>query len=107
MRSFFATLALLTLSGMFTPANAADEEEKPPVEITKAKGYDSPEGFSYMKRVQPVLDRYCIKCHGLKKSSVISKSNAISKSKGKGKGKEKQELHLAMALRRACLIRQP
>ena len=33
MRSFFATLALLALSGVFAPAVAADEEEKPPVEI--------------------------------------------------------------------------
>ncbi len=33
MRSFIATLALLTLSGVFTPAVAADEEEKPPVDI--------------------------------------------------------------------------
>ena len=33
MRSFFAILALLALSGVFIPAVAADEEEKPPVEV--------------------------------------------------------------------------
>jgi len=33
MRSLFATLAMLALSGAFNLAIAADEEEKPPVEI--------------------------------------------------------------------------
>ena len=33
MRSLFATLALLALSGALTLAVAADEEEKPPVDI--------------------------------------------------------------------------
>ena len=33
MRSLFATLAMLALSGALTFAAAADEEEKPPVEI--------------------------------------------------------------------------
>lgn len=33
MRSLFATLGLLAFSGLFTLAVAADEEEKPPVDV--------------------------------------------------------------------------
>jgi mono/diheme cytochrome c family protein len=34
-------------------------------ELTPPAGPRYPGGFSYMKSVQPVLDRHCISCHGL------------------------------------------
>ena len=36
-----------------------------PVDLKPAAGPDYPGGLSFMRTVQPVLDRYCIKCHGL------------------------------------------
>jgi len=37
----------------------------PPVELTPAAGPAYEGGMSFMRTVQPVLDRYCISCHGL------------------------------------------
>ncbi|MBT3200451.1 MAG: hypothetical protein HN350_11090 [Phycisphaerales bacterium] len=39
-----------------------------PKELTPPVGPQYPGGFSFKRTVQPVLDRYCIKCHGLEKS---------------------------------------
>jgi hypothetical protein len=36
-----------------------------PVDLNPAAGPDYAGGLSFMRTVQPVLDRYCIKCHGL------------------------------------------
>ena len=36
-----------------------------PSRITPSPGQDYEGGFSYLKTVQPVLDRHCIGCHGL------------------------------------------
>jgi len=36
-----------------------------PMDLKPAAGPDYPGGLSFMRTVQPVLDRYCIKCHGL------------------------------------------
>jgi hypothetical protein len=36
-----------------------------PVDLKPAAGPDYAGGLSFMRTVQPVLDRYCIKCHGL------------------------------------------
>ena len=36
-----------------------------PVDLTPAAGPQYPGGLSFMRTVQPVLDRYCIGCHGL------------------------------------------
>ena len=36
-----------------------------PVDLKPAAGPDYVGGLSFMRTVQPVLDRYCIKCHGL------------------------------------------
>ena len=38
---------------------------RPPVEIESVEGIEYASGFSYPRTVQPVLDRYCIDCHGL------------------------------------------
>jgi len=37
-----------------------------PVDLTPAAGPQYPGGLSFMRTVQPVLDRYCIGCHGLR-----------------------------------------
>ncbi len=39
-----------------------------PVDLTPSAGPQYPGGLSFMRTVQPVLDRYCIGCHGLGKS---------------------------------------
>ncbi|MHC5057226.1 MAG: HzsA-related protein [Planctomycetota bacterium] len=39
-----------------------------PQELKPAAGPQYPGGLSFMRTVQPVLDRYCIKCHGLEKT---------------------------------------
>jgi len=53
-----------------------DRKSTPPVRrltdikvhtLTPPKSSDYSGGFSFMKSVQPVLDRHCIKCHGLDK----------------------------------------
>ena len=38
-----------------------------PMDVTPPAGPDYPGGNSFYRSVQPVLDRYCIKCHGLEK----------------------------------------
>ncbi len=37
-------------------------------EPTPVPGPDAKRGFNYVASVQPVLDRYCIRCHGLEKT---------------------------------------
>jgi len=39
-----------------------------PVDITPSAGPQYRGGMSFARTVQPVLDRYCIKCHGLEKT---------------------------------------
>jgi len=39
-----------------------------PVDLTPAAGPQYRGGMSFARTVQPVLDRYCIKCHGLEKT---------------------------------------
>lgn len=46
------------------PADATLLMRKP-AELTPPAGPDYPGGFSFVRTVQPVLDRYCIRCHGL------------------------------------------
>lgn len=39
----------------------------PAAEPTSAPGPDAKAGFNYVASVQPVFDRYCIRCHGVEK----------------------------------------
>ena len=39
-----------------------------PMDLKPAADPQYPGGLSFMRTVQPVLDRYCIKCHGLEKT---------------------------------------
>ncbi|MBI2481258.1 MAG: hypothetical protein HYV60_22250, partial [Planctomycetia bacterium] len=39
------------------------------VELTPPAGPQYPGGFSFVRTVQPVLDRYCIHCHGLERTA--------------------------------------
>ena len=47
-----------------------------PRELTPPVGPKYPGGFSFHRTVQPVLDRYCIRCHGLDKTE--GKVNLLS-----------------------------
>ncbi len=49
-------------------------------DLTSPKSSDYPNGFSFLKSVQPVLDRHCISCHGLKKIKVCSLLGTPNKS---------------------------
>ncbi len=50
-----------------TPATTGRPSFAQIQEITPPHGPQHNEGFSYVRTVQPVLDRYCISCHGLGK----------------------------------------
>ena len=54
-----------------------------PVEITPPPGPKYEGGFSFMRSVQPVLDRYCIGCHGLGKQE--GKMNLLGNHGGASK----------------------
>jgi hypothetical protein len=47
------------------PVNYASLRADVPVPVP---GPDAKQGFNYVATVQPVLDRYCIRCHGLEKT---------------------------------------
>ncbi|MHC4247890.1 MAG: HzsA-related protein [Planctomycetota bacterium] len=46
----------------------ARNSRRTPTELTPPAGPQYIGGLSFMRTVQPVLDRYCIKCHGLEKT---------------------------------------
>lgn len=46
----------------------AKNARRRPVDLKPAAGPKYPGGMSFHRTVQPVLDRYCIKCHGLKEN---------------------------------------
>ena len=50
---------------------------KQPVKLTPPAGPQYSGGMSFMRSVQPVLDRYCIRCHGLKSGRATKKTNLI------------------------------
>jgi hypothetical protein len=47
------------------PQSAALLKGLRPMDLTPSAGPQYPGGMSFMRTVQPVLDRYCIGCHGL------------------------------------------
>ncbi len=61
-------------------ANAGRPANRQPLELTPAAGPQYPGGLSFMRTVQPVLDRYCIGCHGLSQAPqpATPKANAIN-----------------------------
>jgi hypothetical protein len=63
------------------PADASLLMRKP-AELTPAAGPDYPGGFSFVRTVQPVLDRYCIRCHGLGEKEPPSGVNLIGTQQG-------------------------
>ncbi|MDP6634637.1 MAG: hypothetical protein QGG42_07060 [Phycisphaerae bacterium] len=57
--------------------------KQPPRKLQAPAGPDYPGGFSFKRTVQPVLDRYCIKCHGLEKSEgKLNLLGALGKTHG-------------------------
>jgi hypothetical protein len=63
-----------------TAGAIAKMERARPVALTPAAGPQYPGGLSFMRTVQPVLDRYCIRCHGLGlgKTDKEKKANKIN-----------------------------
>ena len=61
--------------------NAALLDRKP-LELTPPAGPKYPGGFSFMKTVQPVIDRYCIRCHGLDTKNIPNGVNLIGVQRG-------------------------
>jgi hypothetical protein len=50
------------------PSFLASIRKRQPLALTPPSGPKYPGGLSYARTVQPVLDRYCISCHGLDKT---------------------------------------
>ncbi len=65
-----------------TPPPDAKLLMRKPVELTPPAGPDYPGGFSFVRTVQPVLDRYCIRCHGLAEGSPSNGVNLIGTQQG-------------------------
>ena len=55
---------------LISPPVLIDRDGKPraPLDLTPPAGPQYKGGLSFMRTVQPVLDRYCISCHGLEKT---------------------------------------
>lgn len=62
----------------------AKNARRRPVDLKPAAGPKYPGGMSFHRTVQPVLDRYCIKCHGLEKTNkgvnLIGEANVFPRS---------------------------
>jgi hypothetical protein len=52
------------------------------LELTPPAGPQYEGGFSFAKTVQPVLDRYCIRCHGLDAKNIPNSINLIGTQRG-------------------------
>jgi len=65
------------------PVTRFSAMKQPPRELTSPAGPNYPGGFSFKRTVQPVLDRYCIKCHGLEKSEgKLNLLGSLGKTRG-------------------------
>jgi len=53
-----------------------------PTELTPPAGPAYPGGFSFVRTVQPVLDRHCIRCHGLGEGRPPNNVNLIGTQQG-------------------------
>ncbi|MEX2188362.1 MAG: SUMF1/EgtB/PvdO family nonheme iron enzyme [Pirellulales bacterium] len=58
-------------------ARLAAAIQRPPSQITEWNG--PPRGFGYVREVQPVLDRYCVSCHG---GATPASGNALPDLRG-------------------------
>ena len=56
-------------SKSMSPPNHGVSSARQAVELTPPAGPQYSGGFSFVRSVQPVLDRYCINCHGLQKTA--------------------------------------
>ncbi|MCP4378943.1 MAG: hypothetical protein GY794_22550, partial [bacterium] len=70
------------------PVTRFSAMKQPPKKLTPPAGPSYPGGFSFKRTVQPVLDRYCIKCHGLEKSEgKINMLGALGRTRGQRYGR--------------------
>jgi len=71
---------------------AAKVAQMKPVDLKPAAGPQYKGGMSFARTVQPVLDRHCIKCHGLEKTEGKVNLTYKDKSKRGGYPKSLQEI---------------
>jgi hypothetical protein len=64
------------------PPSAASLLMRKPVELTPPAGPAYEGGFSFVRTVQPVLDRHCIRCHGLGEGQPPNGVNLIGQQNG-------------------------
>ena len=61
---------------------AVVREQRPIRDIRPPAGPRYPQGFSFARTVQPVLDRYCIRCHGLDPKKIAGKIDLLGTPAG-------------------------
>jgi hypothetical protein len=65
-----------------SPPDTGSLLSRQPVELTPPVGPSYEGGFSFVKTVQPVLDRYCIRCHGLGEGKPSGGVNLVGEQSG-------------------------
>lgn len=59
--------------------------------VNSPDGFGEPEGFSYPREIQPILDRHCVKCH-TGEGAMGSGQSAISNGQSADSGERKTEV---------------
>lgn len=65
-----------------SPPDSASLLMRKPAELTPPAGPAYEGGFSFVRTVQPVLDRYCIRCHGLGEGQPPNGVNLVGHQNG-------------------------
>jgi len=60
-------------------ALAGREAVKAFLTVNSPDGFGEPEGFSYVREIQPIWDRHCVKCHTGEKVEVRGKREEVKK----------------------------
>ena len=68
--------------GLASPPDSASLLMRKPAELTPPAGPAYEGGFSFVRTVQPVLDRYCIRCHGLGEGQPPNGVNLVGNQSG-------------------------
>ena len=93
------------------PVSTAPPIRRPPLNLEPPAGPQYNGGFSFKRTVQPVLDRYCISCHGLNKQvkSKVNLLGALGKTRPMDyiRGKERWTLKANYANSYKSLVTHP
>jgi hypothetical protein len=65
-----------------SPPDTASLLMRKPAELTPPAGPAYEGGFSFVRTVQPVLDRYCVRCHGLSEGQPPKGVNLVGNQSG-------------------------